>query len=166
MYCYDDFILVVSTWVQQSKSVRTRGSKSCRKTSLQNCQILENLLGNIEIFPSWNPIFLARNPIFLNDFPTFFNGFLLSSPAFRFLQLLSSFPLSKKSNKIYLRRQVYKRWLFKLRISATHSPSFVIPTTMSTSPQQWSCPPGLVYVYRKKEHKSVKAGNGSCVVGW
>jgi hypothetical protein len=64
--------------------VRTRGSKLRRKTSLQNCQILENLLGNIEIFPS-------QNPIFLNRFPTFFNGFLLSSTAFRFLQQLSAF---------------------------------------------------------------------------
>ena len=64
--------------------MRTRGSKLCRKMSLQNCQILENLLGNIEIFPS-------QNPGFLNGFPTFFNGFLLSSMAFRFLQWLSTF---------------------------------------------------------------------------
>ncbi len=92
MYRYDDFILVVSTWVQQSKSVRTRGSKLRRKTSLQNCQILENLLENIKIFPSRNPIFLARNPIFLNGFPTLSTAFLLSSTAFRFLQWLSDFP--------------------------------------------------------------------------
>jgi hypothetical protein len=46
--------------------------------SLQNCQKLENLLGNIKIF-------LARNPIFLNGFP-------LSSKAFRFPQRLSNFP--------------------------------------------------------------------------
>jgi hypothetical protein len=64
--------------------VRTRGSKSRRKTSLQNCQILENLLRNITNFSS-------RNLIFLNGFPTFFNGFLLSSMAFRFFQQLSAF---------------------------------------------------------------------------
>jgi hypothetical protein len=64
--------------------VRTGGSKSRRKTSLPNCQILENLLGNIKIFPS-------QNPIFLNGFPTFLNGFPLSSAAFRFLQRLSAF---------------------------------------------------------------------------
>jgi hypothetical protein len=58
----------------------------------------------------------------------FFNGFLLSSTASRFLQWLSAFfnsfpislngfPLSKKSGKIYLWRQVYERSLSKLRIS-------------------------------------------------
>ena len=104
----------MSTWVQQSKSMRTRGSKSHTKMSLQNCQNLENLLGNIEIFPAWNPIFLPPNPIF-------FNGFPLSSTAFRFPQQLSNFPngflLSEKSEKFYLRRQVYERSLFKLLIS-------------------------------------------------
>jgi hypothetical protein len=59
-------------------------SKLRRKTSLQNCQILKNILGNIKIFPS-------QNPIFLNGFPTFFNGFPLSSTAFCFLQQLSAF---------------------------------------------------------------------------
>jgi hypothetical protein len=92
VYRYDDFILVVSTWVQQSKSVRTRDSKSCRKTSPQNRQKLENLLGDIEIFLAQNPIFLARNPISLNGFPTFVNSFLLSSTAFCFPQRLSNFP--------------------------------------------------------------------------
>jgi len=29
---------------------------------------------------------------------------------------------------------------------------------------QCACPPGMIYVYRKKEHKTVKAGKGSCVV--
>jgi hypothetical protein len=64
--------------------VRTRGSKLSRKISLQNCQILENLLGNIKIFPS-------QNPNFLNGFPTFFYGFPLSSMVFHFLQRLSAF---------------------------------------------------------------------------
>ncbi len=60
--------------------------------SLQNHQKLDNLLGNIEIFPAWNPIFLTQNPIFLNGFPTFVNDFLLSSMAFCFSQRLSDFP--------------------------------------------------------------------------
>ncbi len=101
----------MSTWVQQSKSVRTRGNKLRRKTSLQNCQKLENLLGN-RFFPAWNPIFLPQNLV---------NGFLLSSTAFCFPQRLSAFlngfPLFKKSKKIYLWRQVSKRPLFELRIS-------------------------------------------------
>ncbi len=54
------------------------------------------------------PIFLNGFPIFLNGFPIFLNGF----PIF-----LNGFPLSKKSKKIYLRRQVYKRSPFELRIS-------------------------------------------------
>jgi hypothetical protein len=72
--------------------VHTRGSKSCSKTSPRNCQKLENLSGNIEIFLTQNPIFLAQNLIFLNGFPTFVNGFLLSSMAFCFPQRLSNFP--------------------------------------------------------------------------
>ncbi len=59
----------------------------------------------------------------------FFNGFLLSSTAFLFLQRLSAFfngfpiflnrfPLSEKSGKIYLWRQVYKGSLSEIRISA------------------------------------------------
>jgi hypothetical protein len=73
-------------------------------------------------------IFLNSFPIFLNGFPIFSNGFPISSTAFRFLQRLSAFfngfpiflngfPLSEKSKKIYLRRQVYKRSPFELRIS-------------------------------------------------
>ncbi len=84
--------------------MRTRGGKLRRKMSLQNCQILENLLGNIEIFPSQNPIFLNSFSTFFNGLPlsstafcfpqwlsAFFNGFLLSSKAFCFLQRLSAF---------------------------------------------------------------------------
>jgi hypothetical protein len=46
--------------------------------------------------------FLRRLSAFFNSFPIFFNGF----------------PLSKKFRKIYLWRQVYKRLLSELRISA------------------------------------------------
>ncbi len=45
---------------------------------------------------------------FFNGFPIFLIGF----PIF-----LNGFPLSEKSKKIYLRRQVYERSLFELRIS-------------------------------------------------
>ncbi len=119
------------------------------------------------IFFSCKLIFLNGLPSFLIGFLSFFNGFLtfaysflLSAmplyfprhlSAFRkgfliFLKgfpiFLNGFPLSKKSKKIYLRRQVYKRLIFELRNSlplcspsfliASHSPSFVI-TTMPTS---------------------------------
>jgi hypothetical protein len=58
--------------------------------------------------------FLQRLSAFFNSFPTFFNGF----PTFfnGFPIFLNGFPLSKKSKKIYPRRQVYKRSLFKLCI--------------------------------------------------
>jgi hypothetical protein len=52
--------------------------------------------------------FLQRLSAFSNGFPNFSNGF----PIF-----LNGFPLSKKSKKIYLRWQVYKRSPFELRIS-------------------------------------------------
>jgi hypothetical protein len=57
--------------------------------------------------------FLQRLPAFFNGFPIFLNGF----PIF-----LNGFPLSEKSKKIYLRRQVYKRSPFKLRISPPLAP--------------------------------------------
>jgi hypothetical protein len=63
----------------------------------KNCQILENLSGNIKIFPSQNPICLNGFPLsstafhFLQRLSAFFNGFLLSSMAFSFLQQFSAF---------------------------------------------------------------------------
>ncbi len=117
--------------------MRTRGSESCSKTSLQNCQKLENLLGNIKIFPTRNPMFLAQNPIFLNGFPTFVNGFLLSSTAFQFSSTAFHF-LRNPRKSIYggkYLKDCYSSFVFP----ATHSPSFAIPATMSTSPPTHSC---------------------------
>ncbi len=124
-------------------------------------------LGQNPIFFTRKLIFLNNFMSFLNGFPRFFDSFptfafsfLLSATPFYFLQcfaafhkgfliflksfpiFLDGFPLPKKSEKIYLQRQVYKRLLFKLRNSSPlHSPSFVIATcspsiiiaTMSTS---------------------------------
>jgi hypothetical protein len=59
-------------------------------------------------FLQWLSDFLQWLSAFFNSFPTFFSGF----PIF-----LNGFPLSKKSKKIYLRRQVYKRSLFELCVS-------------------------------------------------
>jgi hypothetical protein len=78
--------------------VRTHATNRVGKTSLKNCQILENLL-KISRFPS--PI--SRFPSPISRFPSpkirFSSheiqfspiGFLLSSTAFRFLQRLSAF---------------------------------------------------------------------------
>jgi hypothetical protein len=106
--------------------------------------------------------FLNGFPRFFDGFPTFAFGFLLSAMPFYFprrfaafckgfliflkgfLIFLDGFPPPKKSEIIYLRRQVYKRLLFKLCNSlllcslsfviATCSPSIII-ATMSTSHQ-------------------------------
>jgi hypothetical protein len=51
--------------------------------------------------------FLQRLSAFSNGFPIFFNSFLI---------FLNGFPLSEKSKKIYLWREVYKRSLFELHI--------------------------------------------------
>jgi hypothetical protein len=91
--------------------------------------------------------FLNGFPWFFDGFLTFTFGFLLSATpfyfprrfsAFRkcfliflkgFLIFLDGFPLSEKSKKINLRRQIYKRLLFKLCDSLPlRSPSFVIAT--------------------------------------
>ncbi len=121
--------------------MRTHATNRVGKTSLKNCQILENVL-EISRFPS--PILRFSSPKIQFSSPKIqFSpiGFLLSSTAFRFLQWLyaffngfplslmafwlssmafwfssTAFQLSKKSMKIYLRRQVYERSLFELRI--------------------------------------------------
>jgi hypothetical protein len=58
-------------------------------------------------FLQWLSDFLQWLSALSNGFPTFSNGF----PIF-----LNGFPLSKKSEKIYFWREVYKRSLFELRI--------------------------------------------------
>ncbi len=135
----------MSTVFPYQKSVRTHATKHATncvgKTVPQNCHILGNVL-EILRFPS--PISRFPSPkIQFSSHGIGFTqiGFLLSSTAFRFLHWLSDFlqrlsafsngfrifsngfpiffngfPLSKKPKKIYLWREVYERWLFKLRI--------------------------------------------------
>jgi hypothetical protein len=102
--------------------MRTHATSCMWETSLQYHQILENLLGNIEIFLLLKSNFPHTKLNFLQWLSAFFNGFLISSTAFQFSSwgfpiFLSGFPLSKKSKKIYLWRQVYKRSPFELCIS-------------------------------------------------
>ncbi len=92
----------MSTVFPYQKSVHTHATKhatNCvRKTSLKNCQILENVLG-ISSFPS--PISRFPSPKIRFSSPKIqFSlhkiqftqiGYLLSSMAFRFLQQLSEF---------------------------------------------------------------------------
>ncbi len=124
--------------------MRTRVSKSRRKTSLQNCQKLENLLGNIEIFPALNPSFpcpKSNIPQRLSNFhqqlSAFLNGFPLSSTALQFSSTGFHFPRNPRKS-IYggkYPKDRYSSFVFP----ATCSPSFVIPATMSTSPPTHSC---------------------------
>jgi hypothetical protein len=111
--------------------MRTHATSPIGEPGLQNRQKTKESLGNIGIFLLLKPgfphtkfdflqqlsVFFNGFLIFFNSFPTFFNGF----PTFfnGFPIFLNGFPLSKKSKKIYLRWQVYKRSLFELRISTT-----------------------------------------------
>jgi hypothetical protein len=122
--------------------MRARGSKSGVKNETPKLPENREYLGKIGIFlllnsnfPHTKFNFLQRLSDFkeirenlLQRLSDFSNGFPLSSTAFRFLQwltaffngfpiILNGFPLSEKYKKIYLRRQVYKRSLFELRIS-------------------------------------------------
>jgi hypothetical protein len=108
--------------------MRARGSKSGVKSKAPKLPENRESLGKIGIFFLLKSNFPHTKFDFLQRLSTFFNGFLLSSTAFCFFQRLSDFfssfpiflngfPLSEKSKKIYLRRQVYKRSLFELPIS-------------------------------------------------
>jgi hypothetical protein len=144
--------------------VRTHATNRVGKTSLKNCQILENLL-EISRFPS--PILRFPSPISRFDSPKIqlssheiqfssheirFSpiGFLLSSTAFRFLQRLplssTAFQFSSTAfrfprnprQSIYGGKYMndhYSSFVFP----ATCSPSFVIPATMPTSHPTHSC---------------------------
>jgi hypothetical protein len=110
--------------------MHTHATSRIGERGLQNRQKTKEPLGNIGIFPPKTQFsshkirfsstafrFLQQLSDFLQRLSAFFNGF----PIF-----LNGFPLSEKSEKIYLRREVYARSLFELRIfchSLSHSHS-------------------------------------------
>jgi hypothetical protein len=113
--------------------MRTHATSCMWEMSLQNCQILENLLGNIEIFlllksnfPHTKFDFLQRFSAFLNGFPLSSTAFQFSSTAFQFSSVAFLFPRN-------LRKSIYGGNYTKDHHSsfvtiATRSPSFVIST--------------------------------------
>ena len=134
---------------RSSKSMRAHGSKFGVKTRPQNCQKLEEScwenwdfpspkiqFSSLKIWFSSTAFRFPRNPRkssstafrFLQRLSALFDAFLISVTAYKFTIFpngfpifLNGFPLSKKSGKIYLRRQIYERSLSELRISRSKS---------------------------------------------
>jgi hypothetical protein len=100
--------------------------------------LLSNFPQQFFNFPQWLSNFRQRLSAFRNAFllfeclSAFRNGFLIILNGFPIF--LNGFLLSKKSEKIYLRRQVYKRSLFELHISRHLLSKLCICASMSTSP--------------------------------
>jgi hypothetical protein len=142
--------------------MRTHTTSRMWETSLQNCQILENLLGNIQIFlllksnfPHTKFDFLQRLSAFFNGFPLSSSAFQFSSMAFQFSSLAFLFPINPRKS-IYggkYTKDHHLSFVFPATCSpsfviATRSPSFVIATcslsffiiaTMPTSHPTHSC---------------------------
>ncbi len=137
--------------------MRTHATSRMWETSLQNCQILENLLGNIKMFLLLKSNFPHAKFDFLQWLSAFFNGFPLSSTAFGFSTMAFLFPRNPRKS-IYggkYTKNHHSSFVFPATCSpsfviATRSPSFVIATrypsfvfaTMPTShptPSTWPC---------------------------
>jgi hypothetical protein len=131
--------------------MRTHATNRMWETSLQNFQVLENLLGNIKIF-----LLLKSNVPphtkfdFLQRLFAFFNGFPLSSTAFQFSPTAFLFPRNPRKS-IYgskYTKDHHSSFVFPATCSpsfviatrspsfviATHSPSFVIATMPTSHP--------------------------------
>jgi hypothetical protein len=85
----------------------THATSCIGETSLQNRQKTKESLGNIGIFLLLKPNFPHTKFDFLQRLSAFFNSCSI---------FLNGFSLSKKSKKIYIRQEVYKRSVFELRI--------------------------------------------------
>ncbi len=124
--------------------MRTHATTWVAKSSLQNCQILENLLGNIEIFLLLKSDFPHMKFDFLQRLSVFFNGFLLSSTTFQFSSTAFQFSSTAFHFLRNPRKSIYGGKYTKDHHSsfvfpATRSPSFVILATMLTSHPTHSC---------------------------
>jgi hypothetical protein len=132
--------------------MRTHATSRMWEASIQNRQILENLLGNIEIFLLLKSNFPHTKFDFLQRLSTFFNGFPLSSMAFRFSSTAFLFPRN-------LRKSIYGGKYTKDHHSsfvfpATCSPSFVIATG-SPSFVIATCSPSFVIAILPTSHPAI-----------
>ncbi len=108
--------------------MRTHATSRMWETSLQNCQILENLLGNIKIFLLLKSNFPHTKFDFLQRLSTFFNGFLLSSMAFQFSSTAFQF-----SSMAFLFPRNLRKSIYGGKYMKDHHSSFVFPATCSPS---------------------------------
>ena len=132
--------------------MRTHATSCMWETSLQNRQILENLLGNIKIFLLLKSNFPHTKFDFLQRLSAFFNGFPLSSMAFRFFSMAFQFSSMAFHFPRNPRKSIYGGKYTKDHHSsfvfpATCSPSFVIPTR-SPSFVITTCSPSFVIATR------------------
>jgi hypothetical protein len=108
--------------------MRTHATSRMWETSLQNHQILENLLENIEIFLLLKSNFPHTKFYFLQRLSAFFNGFLLSSTAFQFSSAAFQF-----SSTTFLFLRTPRKSIYGGKYTKDHHSSFVFPTTRSPS---------------------------------
>jgi hypothetical protein len=124
--------------------MRTHATSCIWETSLQNCQILENLLGNIEIFRLLKSDFPHTKFDFLQWLSAFFNGFPVSSTAFQFSSTAfhfssTAFHFPRNPRKSIYSDKYTKDHYLSFVFFAPRSPSFVISATMPTSHPTHSC---------------------------
>jgi hypothetical protein len=108
--------------------MRTHATSHMWETSLQNCQILENLLGNIKIFLLLKSDFPHTKFNFLQWLSTFFNGFPLSSMTFQFSSMAFQF-----SSMAFLFPRNLRKSIYGGKYTKDHHSSFVFPATRSPS---------------------------------
>jgi hypothetical protein len=108
--------------------MRTHATSRMWETSLQNCQILENLLGNIEFFLLLKSNFPQTKFNFLQRLFAFFNSLLLSLTAFQFSSTAFQF-----SSMAFLFPRYQRKSIYGGKYMKDHHSSFVFPATCSPS---------------------------------
>jgi hypothetical protein len=119
--------------------MRTHATSRMWEMSLQNRQILENLLGSIKIFLLLKSNFPHTKFNFLHRLSAFFNGFPLSSMAFQF----SSTAFRFFSTALLFPRNPRKS-IYGGKYTKDHHSSFIFPTTCSPSFIIATCSPSFV----------------------